>query len=204
MKKKLLIGIIAGASAAVLAIGTMGGYTLWHYRLPKFHDVTIELGQPLPPVKDFLTKDAQENKAALVTELSTLDLTKVGVQELTFTHGKKEETVRLTVEDTTPPVLKLRDLSADIGTELSPTDFVEESIDHSKVKLTFAKPLEAPESYGDVTVEIIATDESGNETKESCTLSYVWMRSEATMELGGSLSKGDIPMNPDFAQQKRV
>ena len=144
-----------------------------------------------------MTEHAQEKKAALLTDQSAIDLTTVGIHDLTFTHGKKQETVRLTVEDTTAPMLKLRDVSADIGTELSPTDFVSEVVDLSQVRLTFAKALETPEGYGDVTVEIIATDESGNETRKTCTLSYVWMRNEATLELGGSLSKGDILMNPE-------
>lgn len=197
MKKKVLVGIVAGASAAVLAFGALGGYTLWHYQQPKFHDLTIELGEPLPEVKAFLTEYAQEKKAALVTEESSVDLTTVGVHELTFSHGQKVETVCLTVEDTTAPALTLRDVSADIGSELTPTDFVAEVVDLSKVKLTFAEPLETPEGYGDVTVEVVATDESGNETRKTCTLSYVWMRNEATLELGGSLSKGDILMNPE-------
>lgn len=197
MKKKLLVGIIAGASAAVLAFGALGGYTLWHYKQPKFHDVTIELGEPLPPVASFLTEDAKAEKAALVTEESSIDLTKVGDCELTFTHGKKVETVKLTVVDTTAPVLTLKDVSADIGTELTVEDFVVEATDLSQVKLALAKPLETPEGYGDVTVEVIATDESGNETKASCTLSYVWMRSEATMELGSTVSKSDILMNAE-------
>lgn len=197
MKKKILIGVVAGATAAVLAFGAMGGYTLWHYRLPKFHDVTLELGEQLPPVATFVTENATLEKAALVTEESNIDLSCVGIQELTFTHGKKAETVCLTIEDTTAPMLKLRDVSADIGTELTPTDFVDEVIDFSKVRLTFAEPLETPEGYGDVAVEIIATDESGNETREFSTLSYVWMRNQLTVELGSSLSKGDILMNPE-------
>ena len=197
MKKKLLIGVISGAAAVVLAFGAMGGYTLWHYKQPKFHDVTMELGEQLPAVTAFLTEAAKAEKAALVTREGSIDLSCVGTQELTFTYGKKTETVRLTIEDTTAPTLKLRDVSADIGTELTPTDFVEEVVDYSKVRLTFAEPLETPDGYGDVTVEVVATDESGNETRETCTLSYVWMRSQLTLELGGSLSKGDILMNPE-------
>ena len=50
MKKKKLIGMIAGISATVLTLGALGGCALWYYRLPKFHDVNIELGQPLPPM----------------------------------------------------------------------------------------------------------------------------------------------------------
>ena len=193
MNKKLLIGGIAGA--ALLTFGALSGYTLWHYRLPKFHDVTLELGEPLPPVKAFLTEAAREAKATLVTE--NVDVSKAGVQELTFTHGKQTETVRLTVEDTVAPSLTLRDVSADIETALTPADFVAEVTDHSEVTLTFAEPLNTPEGYGDVTVQIIATDESGNETRESCTLSYVWMRSELTVELGTAVSAADILMNAE-------
>ena len=52
MKKKKLLPMIGGAAAVVLALGCLGGYSIWHYQQPKFHDLTIELGQPLPPVED--------------------------------------------------------------------------------------------------------------------------------------------------------
>lgn len=197
MKKKVLIGIIAGASATLVALVTLGGYTLWHFQLPKFHDVTMELGQPLPAVAEFLTEHGKAKNAVLLTDETGIDLSVVGVQELTFAHNGKEETVLLTIQDTTAPALRLRDVSADIGTELTATDFVEEVVDHSKVRLELAKPLEEPNGYGDVTVEVIATDESGNESRATCTLSYVWMRTELTVELGSTVSKSDILMNAE-------
>ena len=43
-----------------------------------------------------------------------------------------------------------------------------------------------------MTVENIATDASGNATRESCTLSYIWIRPSLTVELGAAVSKGDI------------
>lgn len=197
MKKKKLIGMIAGISATALTLGALGGYTLWHYRLPKFHDVTIELGQPLPPVGEFMTEHAIEKLSAMVTGLADVDVTKTGVQELTFAHGGKTETVQLSVVDTTPPVFTLQDVSADIGAELTAEDFVVAVHDLSEVTLTLAKPLETPDGYGDVAVDVIATDASGNMSEGSCTLSYVWMRNEWTMELGSSLSADHILMNPE-------
>lgn len=197
MKKKRLIGIIAGLAALLVVMGALGGYTLWHYNQPKFHDVTVELGVPMPSVKKFMTQYADEEKAALVTPETKIDLSKTGVQQIELSHGGKTETVSLTIVDTTPPILRLQDVSADIGTELTPEDFVQDVTDFSEVTLSFAKPLEIPEGYGDVSVDVIATDESGNETKRTCTLSYVWMRSELTLELGSSVSKGDILMNAE-------
>lgn len=197
MKKKKLIGMIAGISATALTLGALGGYALWHYRLPKFHDVTIELGQPLPPVSEFMTEHAIEKLSAMVTGLADVDVTKTGVQELTFAHGGKTETVQLSVVDTTPPVFTLQDVSADIGAELTAEDFVVAVHDLSEVTLTLAKPLETPDGYGDVAVDVIATDASGNMSEGSCTLSYVWVRNEWTMELGSSLSADHILMNPE-------
>lgn len=197
MKKKTLISIIGGAAAAVLTLGALGGYSAWHYQQPKFHDLTIELGQPLPPVEDFLTQYGKAKKAALLTPAEQIDLSATGAYQLSFTHGNKTETVCLTVTDTTAPVLKLRDVTVDIGTTVTPEDFVEGVSDLSPVELSLAQPLEEPEDYGDTTVEIIATDASGNTSRGSCTLSYAWMHAQVTLELGSAVSKDDIFVNPE-------
>ena len=197
MKKKTIIGIIVGLAVLLVVMGALGGYTLWHYKQPKFHDLTIELGVPMPSVEKFMTQYADEEKAALVTAETEIDLTKTGVQQIQLSHGRKTETITLTIVDTTAPILRLQDVSADIGTELTPEDFVQDVVDFSKVTLRFAEPLETPEGYGDVSVDVIASDESGNETRRTCNLSYLWMRSELTLELGGSVSKSDILMNAE-------
>lgn len=194
MKKKMLIGAISVLSAGLVALG---GYTLWHYRLPKFHDVTMELGETLPDIKTFLTEDAREHKAMLVTEKGSIDLSRTGTQKLTFSHGSKEETVTLTIQDTTAPVLTLQDVVADIGTEVKVEDFVVSAEDWAPVTLKLSQPLKEPEGYGDVTVQIIATDASGNAATGQCILSYNWMHNNITMELGDTLSKGDILINPE-------
>lgn len=196
MKKRFLLIVLV--SVLVLGLlGAMGGYTYWHYQQPKFQDLTLELGQPLPDTAEFLTKYGKTEKAAWVTDRSSLELSEVGTYELSFAYGKKQETVVLTLVDTVAPVLTLQDLSVDIGTEVTVGDFVVAAEDLSEITLTLAQPLDQPQDYGDVTVEVIATDASGNTTRKSCTLSYVWMRAQLTVELGSRLSKGDILMNPE-------
>ena len=199
MKKKLLIPIISGSAALALTLALSGlvGYSSWQYHQPKFHDLTIELGQPLPPAADFLTQYAKQEKAVLLTPADKIDLSAAGEYQLSFSHGSKTETVCLTVKDTTAPVLKLRDLTVDIGTALTPEDFVEEVSDLAPVQLSFAQPLDDLASYGDVTVEIIATDASGNATRGSCKLSYAWIHSEVTIEFGSALTPEDIFVNPE-------
>lgn len=91
MKKKW-IGILAGATATVLTLGGLVGYTLWHDAQPKFQDVTMELGSRLPAWQDFMTKYAKESKVC-PPDLESMDLSKAGVYELGFSHGKKTEFV---------------------------------------------------------------------------------------------------------------
>lgn len=201
MKKflKSTPGIICCIALSVLLLAAAGlcGYTYWHYQLVKFHDVTIELGQPLPDISQFMTEDAMAEKVRLVTPADALDLKKVGNQLVTLAHGSKLETVTLTIQDTTPPTAKFRDVTADIDTVLTPEDFVEEVFDLSQTTVEFVKPLVAPDSYGDATVELVVTDAYGNKYQGSACIFYVWMYKTFTLELGDTLEKTDLLLNPE-------
>ena len=39
---------IAAVALVLLAALRLCGYTFWHYMQPKFHDVTVELGDDMP------------------------------------------------------------------------------------------------------------------------------------------------------------
>ena len=201
MKKflKSVPGIICIVAAALLLLAAAGlcGYTYWHYQLVKFRDVTIELGQELPDASAFMTEDAIAEKVRMVTPAEDLDLKKVGQQSILFSHGSKQETVTLTIQDTTPPTAKFRDVTADIDAVLTPEDFVEEVFDLSPLKVEFAKPLVAPDSYGDVSIELLVTDEYGNQYKGTACIYYVWMYKTYTLELGDTLEKADLLLNPE-------
>lgn len=201
MKKflKSVPGIICIVVLALLLLGAAGlcGYTYWHYQLVKFRDVTIELGQDLPEVTAFMTEDAIFEKVRMVTPADEVDLKKVGSQSVTLAHGSKMETVTLTIQDTTPPTAKFRDVTADIDTVLTPEDFVEEIFDLSETKVEFAQPFAAPDSYGDVSVELVVTDAYGNQYTGNACIYYVWMYKTYTLELGDTLEKADLLLNPE-------
>ena len=169
-------------------------YKQWYDR-PKFHDVTMELGQPVPPVTDFLTEYAVADQVKMVTE--TVDISTVGTRNLTFRHSAKEETVRLVIADTTAPTATFQDVSAEIGATLKPEDFLVEANDLSAITVSFAKPLTVPESYGDVTVEIRVADAHGNAITGTCKVYYVWMLHAYTLELGDTLDAADLLLNPE-------
>ena len=70
---------------AVLAAAVYGLYNGWLERQPKFHDVTMELGEAFPENEAFMTEYAKADKVRLLTQ--EVDLTKVGTQSLEHRLG---------------------------------------------------------------------------------------------------------------------
>lgn len=188
-KKAWIIGTIC---LAVIVAVAVAGYFVWDGSLPRFQDVTIELGEPLPEVGRFLTERADPEKVSFVTAAEDLDLTRTGVFPVTLRHGRKEETVELTVQDTTAPQITLRDLIRNIGYVPVVQDFVVSSFDLSETTVAFAAPVGVLEKTEDIIVEVVITDASGNSTTETAKLSYGWILDSFTLELGETLEKTDI------------
>lgn len=186
--KKHRAKIDAGILTVVLiaAIG-YGQYNGWLYRQPKFHDVTMELGEAMPGIQAFMTEYARTDKARLVTE--EVDLAKVGTQALVFTHDGKEETVNLTIQDTTAPKVELRDLVLSIRDHVEAEDLVAKVEELSDYTVSCQLP-EGPVTYGEVTVQVLVTDEYGNATAGESTITYRWMRDKFVLELGRTLRSG--------------
>ena len=174
-----------------------GCVAYWFYSLPRFHDLTVELGTETIGVEDFMTEYADTRNAGIVTDLSTVDISVVGSIPLTLRSGRKDETVTLTIVDTTPPkaefisrLQKTPDYTPD------PRDFVASYYDLSDVTVYFAQNSDAMSDYADRTFTVVVEDVHGNSVSNICTLSIVWMKDEYTMELGESLRKEDLLYAP--------
>lgn len=181
----------------LLGAGFCGYHYYRYYQKPKFHNVTMELGSALPEISAFLTDHAKPEKAVLVTPKEQIDLCLVGDQTLTFAHGKKTESVTLTIADTTAPTAVFHDVTADIDTPLTPADFVSDVYDLSTTTVDFKTPLVQPRSYGDATIEVVVTDAYGNQLTGQCFIYYVWMQKTFAMELGDTVEKADLLLNPE-------
>lgn len=167
----------------------------WLYDQPKFHGVTIELGEEVPGIEAFLTEYADPARVSLVSQ--DIDPTLVGQQTLVFKHISKEEQVTLTVQDTTAPTAKFNDMNAVLGQELKPEDFVSEVYDLAETSVAFAKAPEEPQNYGDCTVELLVSDVNGNSVTHTCHVFYVWMHEEFSMELGDKAEPADLLLDPE-------
>lgn len=183
-------------AAVLVTVIALGGLGLWLGLRPVFQDVTIELGQDLPAVEAFLTENANAEKASLKTTEDQIDLNHVGEYVIELTYGSRNETAVLTIVDTTAPVVTFCDVSASVADTLKPEDFVTEITDYSETTVSFAQAVTVPESYDGVTVEILVTDASGNETTGTCNVFYSWMVPTVTLELGDTLDKEDLLLDP--------
>lgn len=190
------ICVIAAVLVIVLVAG-LYGHRLWFDRQQKFHDVTIELGNPFPELESFLTEYASSSKAKLLTDISKVDLTRVGKQTLKFCYGRTQHTAILTIQDTTAPDAVLQEVTADLDAVLDPWDFIKEIIDYADVTAEFVQEIEPPESYGEETVQIRLTDASGNSTILQSKVFFYWLRHHCTLEFGEVLTKAHLLVNAE-------
>lgn len=191
---KLCVGC---AALLVLAGIVCGSHYFWYRMQPKLQDVTIELGEALPPVSAFLTEHGKNEEVTLITPVDQIDLTVAKSQELLFAYAGMQDTATLIIVDTTAPTAQFRDITAKITDELNPEDFVTDVFDLSQVTVSFAQPPVLPDSYEGAALELVVEDASGNRITGKCAVTYIWMHSTYTLELGDTLEKAELLLNPE-------
>lgn len=187
---KILLGIFG-----VLLLGALafGGYEFWLYQQPKFQDVTIELGTTTLGIEQFTTQYAKVNRCRFASDLSSVDIGKVGAYPITLAHGKQQEQVTLHIVDTTAPKAQFHEvLTKAVGYQPKADDFVESFSDYSEVSVFFVQEPEMDGNYADKTVTVIVEDAQGNRIQQDCVLVQSWIHSELTLELGRELTAADI------------
>ena len=193
-------GKICLAAAVVLLVvaAIWGGYELWLYQQPKFHDLTVELGTDSISMSDFLTEYARPKRVAFVSDPATIDLNAVGETELTLRQGRKEETVILKIQDTTAPVVEfVLERNELIDYIPRAVDFVTSVEDLSKTNIYFEEFPMKPADYADQMVTVVVKDIYGNAVEQDCVLSYQWIYPVFTLEYGNELTKADILLDPE-------
>lgn len=128
---------------------------------------TLELGSTLRE-PDLLIGVGYGNGAFTAEQLASVG-SAVGEFELTAESGGRTQTVKITVADTTPPVLELRNLHRLPGKKATMEDFIVSATDLSAVTTELVTPLDMTKN-GKYTIVIAATDESGNRTEAEAQL----------------------------------
>ncbi len=179
--------------AVFLLLGCAFGVNqYWLYQQPKFQDVTIELGTTSLGIDQFATQYASIGKCRFVSDVSTLDIGKPGVHSLTLSHGGREQTVTLTVADTTAPdVVFITEKIAQPGYIPKAEDFVVSCTDLSGTSISFAAPVKI-EDMSDRSFTVMVADDYGNVTEQRCNLSYQWLKDSFQLEYGSTLTIEDL------------
>lgn len=190
-KKPVIIVSVCAVLLSIIAV--LFAHQVWFSKQWKFQDVTVELGTETLGISQFMTKYALPHRVGFVSDVSAIDLGKVGTTELTLSHGPKIEKVTLTVQDTTAPEATFREKLVKL-TDYVPNaqDFVQEASDLSEIKIYFEEEPQVSGEYEEVPVTVVVEDAYGNKTTGSSVLSYVWIKDAFALEYGQTLTKEDL------------
>lgn len=190
---KILVTIVV-----LLLVCIAGLLGLWWYQQPKFRNLTIELGTDTVGISDFMTRYAWGRMAAFVSDPGQVDLNRVGVTDIVLRHGRKQEQVRLIVRDTTAPTASIpARQSVPVNVPLEAASLVSDVKDLSKTRVYFPNAPQLTPGYGDQVVTIVVEDACGNRVSGTCQLSFLWMKQEYPLELGETLCKEDLLLDPE-------
>lgn len=199
--KKVNLMLLILALALLMAVGALTA-AAWYERQPKFHDVTVELGTPSIGIDLFLTEYGNVRKAVFLSDVSTLDIGRVGQTPLTLQQSTCVQTVMLRVVDTTPPTAKFRDtVTVRPDYVPDPMDFISSMEDLDTPEASFAAPVTLSEDLSDTRCTVVVKDPSGNSVSHDCTIHVEWIRPEVTLELGDTLTAADVLYCPELTER---
>ncbi len=141
---------------------------------PIIESITIEAGNKAPEEKDFYVSGKSDSESIkLAKGLDKVNPRVPGEYPVEFAVGDMKVTSTVIVEDTTAPVLVLKDIHAAYGTLPSAKDFVDKATDMTALTYKFAEGCEPVVADGEQEVTVIATDAAGNSTQKSAKLTMV-------------------------------
>ena len=192
--KIIIISIISIIVISCLAI------ILFNIFRPKIKNtVQIELGTQEIKIQDFLTEEKDAENAEFITDISQIDLSKVGTHEITIKLNNKEYKSVFEIKDTTAPEVKFQDVCAYLDYQINPEDFIVEKNDKSNMEVSIGNEITI-NGFGDYHPIIIVKDEYGNESSQECLLTISYIKNKITLEYGNKLTKQDLLFNFDEYQ----
>lgn len=193
-KKTIKIIIISIISIIVISCLVI---VLFNIFRPKIKNtVQIELGTQEIKIQDFLTEEKDAENAEFITDISQIDLSKVGTHEISIKLNNKEYKSVLEIKDTTAPEVKFQDVCAYLDYQINPEDFILEKNDKSNMEVSIGNEITI-NGFGDYHPIIIVKDEYGNESSQECLLTISYIKNKITLEYGNKLTKQDLLFNFD-------
>ena len=188
------------ASVLAIIIIAIIAFVLFNTFSKKVKDkVQIELGTESINIQDFVTNEKYADNAEFVTDVSQIDLRKVGTYEITIKYKNKEYKSTLNIADTTAPQVEFQDVDGYTDYQINPEDFIAQKNDASNMEVSLENEVQI-NGFGEYHPVIVVKDEYGNETKQECLLNISYIRSKVKLEYGNQLTKADLLFHPDEYQ----
>jgi hypothetical protein len=170
---------------SIEALLIIGGLAYVQLRPMVVETVTMQAGDVIPDIKEFLIYD--NNEGIILTNLHELDTKQPGVYALDIQIGKRVHTSSLTIVDTIPPNGVTEDQITVKGEMIEADSFLTEVKDETEVTVTYQKaPDTSKPGVQDVT--LILEDTSRNHTELKAKLTVLDMNNAITVE-AGSMTK---------------
>lgn len=134
------------------------------------HEEYAELGQPFSKENVIVNMEKDADKLPQ-SEIDKVDTSKIGEYTLSATVGGVEYTCKVTVRDTTPPDLELKDVSIYVGDKVKGKDSFIQSVADASGEVTTTMKTEIDYSkVGTQDIVIEAVDINNNKTEKTCKL----------------------------------
>lgn len=186
-KKKFPIIIISIFIICAILFGIY--YFFLHTKL--IPEITMEVGNEPIQISQFYQNMRIPKDTHFLSDISSIDFTKVQDHELMIQEKNKVKTVVLHLVDTKPPVVEFQDIIRNIDYVISPDDFIVEKEDFSDMTVKIDNNIQINE-YKDYSVKVSVSDSYGNTTSNNCLLRISVIKPEYHLELGKKLSKKDL------------
>ena len=168
------------ALGALVVIIALAGFAYYLFNKPTEDDFqpinfSIELGEKLPLRTSSYVKPGigtEVNEILYALDLSKVNVSVPGTYEFTVTYNKIKKTGKITIKDTTPPELEVRELIISEGTTYNAASFVERCSDPSGCNYSFQDSATTTKytSPGSYVVYVVATDAFNNPTTKQASL----------------------------------
>lgn len=132
-------------------------------------EFTLELGNELK-VEDILLNSKDDKDAISQNDIDKINKNDVGEYELTANFGDDKETIKVIIQDKTPPTLKLKAVTIYTDEKTDKDKFIESAKDASGDVTTTLKTDIDYSKIGTQDIVIEATDKYGNKVEEKTTL----------------------------------
>ena len=206
-RRKLRLGRVLVVLAIPL-LAVLGIYVLYLTFNPiqlRSRDVVVEYKEKYDPksnIKFVFRGDPEQ-----VQIKGNIDTNKKGEYPITYAYNGRTADALINVKDTKAPELALEDVHVDMTTEFDPATLVKSAKDAGKIQYAYKYDKESIDVRGKHEVEVVATDEDGNETRKTAMLfrdedtnepTFIDKKAKITIRQGQSVTPEMIQVKDEF------